>query len=458
MLIDSHAHLTMSRFDTDREEVLARARDAGVAYVVTVGAEQRDWPRVVALARAHEEQGLYAAVGLHPHEASSLTDEMCRELMAWASEPQVVALGETGFDFHYRHSPPDAQEAAFRRQIGIARDMGLPLVVHSREADEETIRVLQQERASEVGGVLHCFSGSLETARAALDLGFLISFSGSLTFKNAAALREVAAALPLERILIETDCPYLAPQPVRGKRNEPAHVRYVAEVLSALHALSPEDVGRITTHNAMQLFSIGSIESEGKIVYRIRDSLYLNITNRCTNACGFCVRNYSDFVKGHQLRLAQEPAAEDVIRAVGDPAACREVVFCGYGEPLLRLDLVQRVSAWVKEHGGRVRVNTNGQGNLIHGRDILPELAGLVDAYSVSLNAESEARYLDICRPDSGPGTYEAVKAFIREARRYAEVSVTVVNLPGVDVERCRRIAEEELQVGFRLRYYDEVG
>ncbi len=458
MLIDSHAHLTMSRFDADREDVLSRARAAGVAYVVTVAAEQADWARVVALAQTHKAEGIYAAVGLHPHEASSLTEEMCRELIVWAADPRVVGLGEMGFDFHYRHSPAVAQEAAFRRQIGIAREVGLPVVVHSREAEEETIRVLQEERASEVGGVLHCFSGNLEMARAALDLGFFISFSGSLTFKNADALREVAAALPIERILIETDCPYLAPQPVRGKRNEPAHVRHVAEALSALHGLAPEDIGRMTSHNAMQLFSIGSLESEGKIAYRIRDSLYLNITNRCSNACGFCVRNVSDFVKGHQLRLAEEPTADAVIHAVGDPTACREVVFCGYGEPLLRLDLVKTVSAWVKQRGGRVRVNTNGQGRLIHGRNILPELEGLVDAYSVSLNAESEAQYLEICRPDSGPGTYEAVKAFIREARRHAEVSVTVVNLPGVDVERCRRIAEEELHVGFRLRYYDEVG
>ncbi len=448
----------MSRFDEDREAVLSRAREAGVAYVMTVAAEPEDWPRVVALVREQKAWGLYGAIGLHPHEASSLTEKRCRELMAWAADPQVVALGETGLDFHYRHAPSAAQETAFRRQIGIARELGLPLVVHSREAERETIRVLQQERASEVGGVLHCFSGSLEMARAALDLGFLISFSGSLTFKNAEALRAVAAALPMERILIETDCPYLAPQPVRGKRNEPGYVRYVAEALSALHGLSAEDVGRMTSHNAMQLFSIGSIESEGKIAYRIRDALYLNITNRCTNACNFCVRNYSDFVKGHQLRLAEEPSADAVIGAVGDPTACREVVFCGYGEPLLRLDLVKTVSAWVKQRGGRVRVNTNGQSRLIHGRDILPELTGLVDAYSVSLNAESEAQYLDICRPDSGPGTYEAVKAFIRDARRYADVSVTVVNLPGVDVEQCRRIAEEELQVGFRLRYYDEVG
>jgi TatD DNase family protein len=208
----------------------------------------------------------------------------------------------------------------------------------------------------------------------------------------------------------------------------------------------------------MQLFSIGSTETEGKIAYKIRDSLYLNITNRCTNTCGFCVRNYSNFVKGHNLRITREPTAEEVIRAIGEPKDYQEVVFCGYGEPLLRLDLVKEVAGWIKQNGGQVRVNTNGHGNLIHKRNVLPELQGLVDAYSVSLNTENEEKYLTLCKPLFGPGTFDAVKAFIQEARSVSKVSVTVVNLPEVDVEECRRMAEKELQVGFRMRYYDDVG
>ncbi len=457
MLIDSHAHLTMPQFDTDRDAVLERAREAGVAYILTVGSEEKEWPLVAELVR-REDDGLYGAVGVHPHNAASFTEETAHKLAAFSAESRVVAVGETGLDFHYMHAPVSEQEAAFCRQIGVAREVGLPLIVHSREAEEETLAILQAEKADDVGGVIHCFSGGPEMAREVLSMGFFISFSGSLTFKNAGALRSLAGTIPIEKVLIETDCPYLAPQPVRGKRNEPAHVRFVAETLAEVHSLHPADVGRITSHNAMQLFGLGEVDSEGKIAYGIRDSLYLNITNRCTNTCGFCVRNNRDFVKGHNLRLSGEPTAEDVIAAIGNPRNYREVVFCGYGEPLLRLDLVRDVAAWIKGRGGTVRVNTNGQGNLIHQRNIIPELQGLVDAYSVSLNAENEEKYNAICRPLFGAGTYEAVKTFIHEAAKTANVSVTVLNLSDVDVEACRRIARDELHVGFRLRYHDEVG
>ncbi|NOY52565.1 MAG: YchF/TatD family DNA exonuclease [Deltaproteobacteria bacterium] len=458
MLIDSHAHLTMDKFKEDRSEVLARAHAAGVDTILTVGTDPSEWEGVCALARMEGAVEIYAALGLHPHEASSWSEALAQSLRTRCAGERVVALGEIGFDFHYDHSSAAEQEAAFRAQVRLAKELSLPLVVHSREAEAETMRVLREEGVSGTGGVIHCFSGSREMARQALELGLFISFSGTLTFKNAGNLREIAREIPIEKMLIETDCPYLAPQPVRGKRNEPAYVRYVAEVLADLKGLTVEDVARITRHNARELFSMGSADTEGKIAYRIRDSLYLNITNRCTNACGFCVRNHSDFVKGHNLRLDREPGAADVIRSIGDPKEYREVVFCGYGEPLIRIGLVKEVAAWIHEQGGRVRINTNGQGDLIHGRKIVPELSGLVDAFSVSLNTENEEKYRAICRPRFGSGTYEAVRDFIRQAREIAEVSVTVLDLPDVDVEACMKIASEELQVGFRMRYYDEVG
>jgi len=458
MLIDSHAHLTMPQFDEDREDVLNRAREAGVDYILTVGTEEADWPSVIDFSKTYDHPGVVVSLGVHPHDASTFSDASLKRLKSSCSDSSVVAIGEIGLDYHYMNSPASDQVEVFRKQIRLARDTGMPIIVHSRKAEVETLRILREEKADEAGGVIHCFSGDLEMAREALAMGFFISFSGSLTFKNARGLRDIARRVPVEYLLIETDCPYLAPQPVRGKRNEPSYVRYVAETLAEIKGLNPEDVGRITSHNAMQLFSIGSTETEGKIAYKIRDSLYLNITNRCTNTCGFCVRNYSNFVKGHNLRITREPTAEEVIRAIGEPKDYQEVVFCGYGEPLLRLDLVKEVAGWIKQNGGQVRVNTNGHGNLIHKRNVLPELQGLVDAYSVSLNTENEEKYLTLCKPLFGPGTFDAVKAFIQEARSVSKVSVTVVNLPEVDVEECRRMAEKELQVGFRMRYYDDVG
>ena len=197
-------------------------------------------------------------------------------------------------------------------------------------------------------------------------MGFYISFSGTLTFPKALEAQNIAREIPIESILIETDCPYLAPQPVRGKRNEPAYVKYVAERLAELKGLTFDDIGRITSFNAMNLFKIERIAEEGKITYPIRDSLYLNLTNRCTSSCVFCVRYYTDFVKGHNLRLKKEPGAKELIDAIGDPKRYKEIVFCGYGEPLIRLDVVKEVAKAVKKKGGSVRVDTNGHGNLIH--------------------------------------------------------------------------------------------
>ena len=195
------------------------------------------------------------------------------------------------------------------------------------------------------------------------------------------------------------------------------------------------------------------------ITYQIRNNLYLNLTNRCTAQCTFCHRLDDPTVKGYNLRLEVEPSAEELIQKVGDPTRYDEVVFCGFGEPTLRLEVIKEVARWIKVRGGRVRLNTNGHGNLIHKRNILPELAGLVDAVSVSLNAENAEKYLVICRPAYGPRTYDAVLAFIREAKQFIpEVTVSVVCLPTIDIHACERIAREELGAKFKLRELDVVG
>jgi len=207
----------------------------------------------------------------------------------------------------------------------------------------------------------------------------------------------------------------------------------------------------------MRLFGIGEIPLRGETAYRIRNSLYLNVTNRCTNACTFCVRFHSDYVKGYNLRLNHEPGLEEMKDAIGDPSQYKEVVFCGYGEPLIRLDLIKSLARWVKVQGGRVRINTNGHGNLIHGRNILPELSGIVDSLSISLDAHDEDSYNRICMP-LVKNAYQGMLDFIREAKEVIpDVTVTVVDVEGVDVERCRRIARE-LGVKFRLRRYNVVG
>lgn len=452
-LIDTHCHLEMKDFDTDREEVIRRALDKGFEALITVGSDLEATSRAVRLAGAHDV--VYATVGIHPHDARDYTGEVHSQLRQWSGHPKVVAIGETGLDYHYDRSPRETQREVFRRHLDLARETGLPVVVHSREAGKDTLAILKE--SGQCSGVLHCFSGDRSMAEEAMALGFYISVAGPVTFKKAAGLKAIARIIPDDYILLETDAPYLTPEPFRGKRNEPSYLVHTLAEVSRLRGVSMEDLARITTLNARRLFGIGSLPSRAEIAYRIRDSLYLNITNRCTNACSFCIRFRSDFVKGHNLRLRTEPTAEEVIREIGDPRIYKEVVFCGLGEPLQRLDLVRDVSRWIKAHGGRVRVNTNGHAALIHGRDILPELAGLVDAVSVSLDAQDAATYDRICKPVF-PNAFDAVIGFIREARRHIpEVQVTVVEAEGVDIGRCREIAEG-LGVTLRVRKLDVVG
>ncbi len=456
MLIDTHAHLDMREFNDDRDGVINRAREAGVEYIITVGTTVESSRDAVLLAEKYDF--IYAAVGIHPHEVKDILHPAYEVLRHFAKHKKVVAYGEVGLDYHYEHSPRSDQKRKFRDMLREARELDLPVIIHDRDAHEDTLHILSEEWEPDLGGVMHCFSGDLAMAQKVIEMGLSISVAGPVTFPKAGSLREVVRQIPIEHILIETDAPYLAPQPVRGKRNEPAYVRHTAEAVAQIKGLSFEDVARITSFNAMQLFGIGDISGQGRITYPIRNSLYLNITNRCTAACTFCVRYHTDFVKGHNLRLRDEPAAEEVIREIGDPKRYTEIVFCGYGEPLLRLDVVKAVAGEVKRRGGQVRIDTNGHANLIHKRNILPELAGLVDAVSVSLNAQNAELYNKITQPRFGVKTYDAVIDFIGEAKRYIpDVTVTVVSLPQVDIPACRKIADG-MGVKFRVREYNVVG
>ena len=367
----------------------------------------------------------------------------------------MVAIGEIGLDYHYDNSPREIQREVFMKQLQLAREAGLPVIIHSREAERDTLDIIRESGVNT--GVFHCFSGDMDMAGKGMAMGFSISIAGPVTFRNAKRLKEIAAAIPDDYLLIETDAPYLTPEPLRGKRNEPSFLVHTAKAVAELRGVSPEDISRITTLNATRLFKMGESPQKGEITYQIRDSLYLNITNRCTNRCSFCIRFHSDYVKGHNLRLSEEPGEKELRDAIGDPSQYKEVVFCGYGEPLLRLDLVRNVAAWIKERGGRVRIDTNGHGNLIHGRNILPELKGIVDSISISLDAHDEETYDRICRP-AFKNAFRGVIDFISEAKKYIpHVQITVVKLEGVDIGKCRKIAED-LGVGFRVRKLDVVG
>lgn len=260
MFIDSHAHIDGPEYDADRDEVIQRARDAGVRAVLNVGTgdpHSGALERAVELAEKHND--IYAAVGTHPHDARFFDERAADRIKKLIKDsPRVIAWGEIGLDYHYDNSPREVQREVFRRQLRLARDAGLPVIIHTREAEDDTIEILQAEwNEPHRRGIMHCFSGSLKLAKATMELGFLISFAGVLTFKKADDLRAVAAAVPLERLLIETDCPFLTPVPFRGRRNEPAHVVEVARSLAAIHGKTFEEMGEVTTGNFNELFQLG---------------------------------------------------------------------------------------------------------------------------------------------------------------------------------------------------------
>ncbi|MEA2976930.1 MAG: TatD DNase family protein [Alphaproteobacteria bacterium] len=253
MLVDSHCHLDFPDFATELEAVVARAQAAGIGRIVTISTRVRRHAEILAIAERFPD--IYCSVGTHPHNAHEELDIGTDQLVQRARHPKVVALGEAGLDYHYDYSPRAAQEQGFRAHIAAARETGLPLVIHSREADDDMARILKEETGKGAfPAILHCFTGSRELAFAAINLGLHISFTGILTFKNSQGLRDIARDLPADRILVETDAPYLAPGPHRGKRNEPAFVVETAKVLAAARGVSFEGIARQTTENFFRLF------------------------------------------------------------------------------------------------------------------------------------------------------------------------------------------------------------
>ncbi|MBU5637598.1 YchF/TatD family DNA exonuclease [Geomonas sp. Red69] len=457
-LIDSHSHIYGSEYAEDFEEMMDRAREAGVGTIMAVGADLESSREAVALAASRPN--IYCSVGIHPHDAAGVTEadyQAVRELAL--NNPKVVAIGEVGLDFFRDRSPRTDQEEVFRRFIRMARELSLPLIIHDRDAHDRIVAILKEERANEVGGVLHCFSGDLAMAKECIEMNFMISIPGTVTYPSNEALREVVRGVKIEKLMVETDAPYLTPVPHRGKRNEPAFVRFAAERIAEVKGLSPDDVGRITSFNTRRLFRIEQAATqEDTIAYKIRNSLYLNITNRCSNRCTFCPKFEELAVKGHELKLSHEPNFAEVIAAVDAASGYDEVVFCGFGEPLIRLDLVKEVAAELKRRGLRVRINTDGQANLVHGRNILPELKGLVDALSVSLNAANAEDYDRLCNTPFGAAGFAGLCDFLREAPKHVpQVTASAVTVPGLDVEQVRKLALS-LGVEFREREYSEVG
>ncbi|MBU1862677.1 MAG: YchF/TatD family DNA exonuclease [Candidatus Omnitrophica bacterium] len=459
MLVDTHAHLDFHNYHEDRDAVIERAYKSGVSHIINVGVTIESSRLSIELARKFAH--VYASIGIHPHEASQIVlQEVLPILTDYAHEGKVVALGEVGLDYYRTLASPEDQKKLFREMLRLSQNLSLPLILHVRDSYNDLFTILREELGKgPLKGVLHCFSGDERVLHEALSLGLFISFTGQVTYQKNDMLRKLVSLVPDERLLLETDSPFLSPHVHRGKRNEPSFLCETARCIADERHLSVDDVGRITTLNCHQLFGFPDVAVTPKAVYKIRNSLYINTTTHCTNECSFCARFFDDFVKGHNVRIQKDPNPSAVLQDIdtfeGD---FKEVVFCGFGEPFIRLDFIKEVSRQLKKKGVYIRIDTNGHGNLIHTRNILPELKGLIDELCVSLNTHNEVLYRKICRPHFEGNVFQEVISFIHEAKKVIpHISITFLDLPDVDIGEMEKIAQT-LGVASRMRRFNSVG
>ena len=451
MYVDSHTHLFFHNFDEDRDEVIQSALDAGVKYMLVPGTDLETSKQAIDLAEKYES--IYAAVGIHPHDTKDWDDSIVTELRGLAKHEKVVAIGEIGLDYYYDFSPKEKQIIAFEKQIELALELNLPIIVHNRDSNEDVMKFARKYKGSGLKAQYHCFAGSVDDAHELVELGQYISFTGNVTFKKADSIREVLSKVGADNLLLETDSPFLAPVPYRGKRNEPANIPIIAETFAEIHKLTIDDIARATSWNAYKLFGIGT-KMKVSYTYQIGNSLYINVTNRCNADCVFCDRKGEAVIKGYNLKMskAEEPDPGIYISEIGDPAKYDEIVFCGYGEPTIRWDVVKKIAGYVKSNGGKTRMNTDGHGNFINKRDITPELEGLIDTISISLNSTDPDQYAKLMRVDRSMHT--EMLSFAKKAKKYSHVVLTIVGLSSVDTEKAKQFVTEEVGVDFREREY----
>lgn len=464
--IDSHAHLFSSNYRNDLSEVISRAEDVGVESIIVPATDVKTSRESIELAEKYD--AIYACVGIHPHDASKAKEGDIVEIENLSRHPKVVGIGEIGLDFFYDFSPRETQTKLYEDQIHIAVRRDLPIVVHTRDSIDEAVSIVENAiskhstwrqgnsnfRGTVPGarGVFHCFSGNDQHAWRLIRQGFYISFPGIVTFKQSPVIQTLEQ-IGYDHLLLETDSPYMTPAPHRGKRNEPSNVIFIAEKISEIFDTSLEDVARTTVFNTKRLFSIGP-PAEPTIAYKLGNSLYLNITIRCNADCIFCDRKGEAIVKGHSLKITKEPTVEEIISAIGNPTQHDEVVFCGYGEPTIKLDVIKEVSSWVKANGGKVRLNTDGHGNIINKRNIVPELVGLIDAVSISFNTSDPVQYGELMQID-GDKYHKAMIDFALECKKLLpKVIMTIVDMPEIDVEKARRVIENDLGLEYKARPY----
>jgi TatD DNase family protein len=452
MFIDTHAHLFFENFKEDIDDVIARAKENNVDFIIVPATDIKTAKEAIELAAKYDQ--VYATVGIHPHDTKEWNDSLILEIEELAKHPKVVAIGEIGLDYYYDFSPQDQQIKAFKSQLDLAFKLQLPVVIHNRDSDEDMMDIISSYCGTGLKAQFHCFNSSLKDAIEYMKMNHFISFTGNITHKKNDSLRDILKHIDLNHIMLETDSPFMTPVPFRGKRNEPSYVSYVAQQIADVHKISVEEIGRLTSLNAFRFFGIGT-PPKTSFTYLLGNSLYINVTNRCNADCTFCRRKEDPFLRGYNLGMkrSEEPSAQVYINEIGDPKKYDEIVFCGYGEPTIRWDIVKEVANYVKANGGSTRINTNGHGNIINKKDITPEMKDVIDIVSISFNTFDSKQYAELMKVSEDH--FEAMKNFARLAKQYIKkVVMSVVSLDEVEIEKSRKVVEEEIGVEFRVREY----
>ncbi|HSL88545.1 MAG TPA: TatD family hydrolase [Ignavibacteriaceae bacterium] len=452
MLIDTHSHLFYKNFRHDLDEVVNRATESGVDQIIVPATDLETAEQTISLCEKYDI--VYGAAGIHPHDSKDWNYSLLTKIQDLAQHKKIIAIGEIGLDYYYDFSPPEKQIEVFKAQIELAIELNLPIIVHNRDSDKDMMDIVSQYCGKGLKAQFHCFNGSLNDAFEYIKMNHFISFTGNITFKNRGDVRSVLEKIGLDNLLLETDSPFMTPVPFRGKRNEPAYVKYVAKKISEIHKVPLEEVAKITSYNAFRLFGIGK-SPEINFTYPLGRSLYINVTNRCNADCTFCKRNTFPVISGFNLGMkkSEEPAADEYIKEIGDPKKYEEIVFCGYGEPTIRWEIVKQVAVYVKANGGKTRLNTNGHGNLINHKDITPEMKDLIDVVSISFNSFDPGQYAQLMRLDE-KHFFEMIN-FAKASKPYVKkVVMSVVSLDEVEIEKSRKVVADEIGAEFRVREY----
>ncbi len=452
MFVDTHAHLFYDNFKEDLNEVIQRAKDNQIDYIIVPATDLETAQTAINLSEKYDL--IYTSVGVHPHETKDWNKNFLITLEELSSHEKVVAIGEIGLDYYYDFSPKDKQIEAFKDQIELAIKLGKPVIVHNRDSDKDMMDIISSYCSTDLKVQFHCFNASMSDAMDYIKMNHFISFTGNITYKKSEELRKILKVINVNHLLLETDSPFMTPVPFRGKSNEPSYIKNIVEQISKVKSLTSVEIGKITSINAFRLFGIGE-KPNTSYTYLLGNSLYINVTNCCNVDCTFCRRKSDPFIEGYYLGMkkSEEPDAEVYIKEIGDPKKYDEIVFCGYGEPTIRWEIVKTISKYVKENGGKTRLNTNGHGNVINKKDITLEMKGLIDVVSISLNSTNSKQYSELMQTDEDY-FYHMIDFAKKSVQNVEKVVLSVVDLDEVEIEKAKKIAEEEIKAEFRVRHY----